>query len=94
MTQKEKLIQIIKNIVLDIKEAHYFNLITIDAFSESYAQEIIKAFPQITKKPVKCYPRDTKKENHRYDLDLDSYSFQIKDERQEWIDSHYVEVCF
>jgi hypothetical protein len=69
------------------------------------ANAIIEAFPQIEKKPVTVYVKDIKRvvkwipmvknsEEFRtdYQLDINSYEFPTSEERQQWIDEHYVEV--
>lgn len=64
---------------------------------EAMAQEVLKAFPQITKKPIKVslMPDSYSGGTMRY-LYLNGLAscmpFSDSDVRQAWIDSHYCEV--
>lgn len=55
-------------------------------FKDEIANAIIKAFPQIEKKPVQLYKTDDE-----ICIILDK-RFATENERQAWLDSHYVEL--
>ena len=91
MTQKEKLIELF----ISLDEEHLLPYDEQPSWAQSLwkkrAEQIIKAFPQIEKKPVRVmllYDSEWSIEKQYYIQGI-GYSEQA---RQDWIDSHYVEV--
>ncbi len=81
MEAKEKLIELIESMNYEVHESGQVNL-----DSHTTAKAIIAKYQQIEKKPVQLYKTDDE-----ICIILDK-RFATENERQAWLDSHYVEL--
>jgi len=89
MNEQEKEL---KDILSDFLEKFEMDTYNRHVYLESLSKAIIAKYPQITKKPVRLHPTQLNvPHSHRYAFEqLDR--FYSSEDRQAWIDSHYVEL--